>query len=161
MAFLLCCRYVLSRHSGIPGLISGGSAMLFKTLSKAEKTRKILIVDDEPDVIMFISRYLMHNDYNVITAENGKEALQKIADDEPDLVLLDARMPVIDGWDTLERIRKTPHSRDIPVIMVTACTQKRDIDEAAAWGVDDYITKPFDPADLIEKIAEVLKSKDK
>lgn len=126
---------------------------------KIKQKEKILVVDDEPDIIMFISKYLEHNDYDVITAINGEEALKKAAGEKPDLILLDARMPVIDGWETLERLRKHPDFNNTPVIMVTALCEAKDIAAASAYGVVDYITKPFDPVVLIEKISHVLQPK--
>ena len=100
---------------------------MFKSVQprKKQTQTKILVVDDEPDIIMFISKYLEHNDYNVITAANGKEALEKAANEKPDLILLDARMPVIDGWETLERLRKHSDLNNTPVIMVTAYAMQR------------------------------------
>lgn len=133
--------------------------MLHKMFNKRAQKEKILVVDDEPAMIMIISKYLEHKDYAVITAENGEEALQKAIDEKPDLVLLDARMPVMDGWETLKRVRKNPHLKDIPVVMVTACAQRQAIAAAIAWDVDDYVTKPFDPVELVEKVNKALKSK--
>lgn len=129
--------------------------------NKKSQKEKILVVDDEPDIIMLIRKYLEHNNYNVIMATNGKEAREKAANEKPDLILLDARMPVLDGWETLKRLREHPDLNNISVIMVTACAQRQDIATAVACDVDDYITKPVDFVFLLEKITETLESKHK
>jgi CheY-like chemotaxis protein len=128
---------------------------------KRAQKEKILVVDDEPAVIMIISKYLERNDYDVITAENGEEALVKTLNEKPDLVLLDSRMPVMNGWEMLKRLRKHPNLNSIPVIMVTALCEAKDVTIALTLGIEDYITKPFDPTRLAEKVNQALKSKRK
>ena len=123
------------------------------------KKEKILVVDDEPDFVSFLRQFLENRDYEVICAADGKEALEKVTNEKPDLVLLDANMPVMNGWDTLKHFRENPASEDIPVIMVTAYAQRQDIAAATAWGVDGYITKPVDFALLLEIVNETLESK--
>jgi CheY-like chemotaxis protein len=130
-------------------------------LKKRAQKEKILVVDDEPAVIMIISKYLEHKDYDVIAATNGEEALVKALIEKPDLVLLDSRMPVMDGWEMLKRIRKHPGLNNLPVIMVTALCEAKDVTIASTLGIEDYITKPFDPTDLVEKVDQALKSKRK
>ncbi len=128
---------------------------------KGAQKEKILVVDDEPAVIMIISKYLEHKGYDVITATNGEEALAKALNDKPDLVLLDSRMPVMDGWEMLKRLRKHQGLNNIPVIMVTALCEAKDVTTASNLGIEDYITKPFDPTGLVEKVNQALKSKHK
>lgn len=135
--------------------------MLHKMFNKRAQKEKILVVDDEPAVIMIISKYLERNDYDVITAENGEEALVKALIEKPDLVLLDSRMPVMDGWEMLKRIRKHRDLNSIPVIMVTAFCGAKDVTTASTLNIEDYITKPFDPTRLVEKVNQALKSKHK
>jgi CheY-like chemotaxis protein len=87
------------------------------------------------------------------------EGLEKAANEKPDLILLDTNMPVMSGHDMLERLREQPELKDIPVIMVTVVCEPQDIAIASSYGVVDYVTKPFDFTDLIEKIANALKNK--
>ena len=134
----------------------------FRVLSAAERgtlysaRARILLVDDEPDLLDTIQCRLEANNFDVITASNGKEGLQRAAGSKPDLILLDTNMPVAGGHEMLERIRKNPATTDIPVIMCTALCEARDIAAASAYGITDYVTKPFDYTELIEKITTAL-----
>ena len=120
---------------------------------------KILLVDDEPDLIDTIQCRLEANNFVVSTAFNGEEGLQKAASDKPDLILLDTNMPVMNGHEMLEHLRKDPDLKNIPVIMCTALCEAQDIAAASSYGISDYVTKPFDYADLIEKIANALENR--
>jgi CheY-like chemotaxis protein len=120
---------------------------------------KILLVDDEPDLIDTIQCRLEANNFVVSTASNGEEGLQKAASDMPDLILLDTNMPVMNGHEMLERLRKDPDLKEIPVIMCTALCEAQDITAASSYGISDYVTKPFDYADLIEKINNALENR--
>ena len=131
---------------------------LFKQKQKTDST-KILLVDDEPDLIDTIQCRLEANNFIVSTATNGEEGLLKAADDKPDLILLDTNMPVMNGHEMLERLRKSPDLKNIPVIMCTALCEAHDIATAMSHGISDYVTKPFDYADLIEKISNALENK--
>ena len=128
---------------------------LFKSKKKV-KQAKILVVDDEQDIVNTVQYRLKACDFNVITANNGKEGLEKVINEKPDLVLLDINMPIMDGHEMLERIRSRPDLRDIPVIMLTAYSDRRDISKAADLGIEQYVTKPFDFADLMDKISKAL-----
>jgi len=131
---------------------------LFKSGKKTGKA-KILIVDDEPDFVSTIQHHLEWSNYQTIVAVNGKEGLEKAAADMPDLILLDTSMPVMNGHETLENMSKNPQLKNIPVIMVTAACEVDDIATASSFGVVDYIAKPFDFAELKEKIANALEGK--
>jgi CheY-like chemotaxis protein len=131
---------------------------LFKSGKKSGKP-KILIVDDEPDYVTTIQQHLEWSDYQTAVAVNGQEGLEKAASEHPDLILLDTNMPVMNGHDTLERMSKDPQLKNIPVIMVTAACEMDDIATASSFGVVDYIAKPFDFAELKEKIANALAGK--
>jgi CheY-like chemotaxis protein len=120
---------------------------------------KILVVDDEPDCLSIIQCRLEWSKYEVVTADNGAEGLQIAENEKPDIVLLDNNMPVMDGLEMLERMRKKPVLRDMPVIMVTALCESRDIAAASAHGIADYVTKPVDFASLLEKIANLLENR--
>lgn len=110
--------------------------------------RKILIVDDEEDVRMFLEDFLSERDLRVETAANGDEALKKVADFHPDVVLLDVMMPGVDGMECLERIKdKYPK---IHVIMLTALKDEVRMEKAKKLGAYDYVVKPFS-LDYLEK----------
>lgn len=128
---------------------------LFKSKQKSVPA-KILVVDDEPDHVSTIQCRLEWCHYKVITATNGKEALEKAINEKPDLILLDTNMPVMNGHEMLERMRKDPILKGTPVIMVTAFCEAEDIATASSYGIKDYFAKPFDFAELMEKIANAL-----
>jgi DNA-binding response OmpR family regulator len=117
---------------------------------------KILVVDDEPDILRIVSYSLKKWGYEVITAANGQDGLDKIAAEEPDLILLDAGMPVMTGFQMLEELRSNPDWKHIPVIMLTAHSDPRDIDKARTYGILEYVTKPFSPIELREKVANAM-----
>ncbi len=126
-----------------------------KTRKKATPAR-ILVVDDEPDCLSIIQCRLEWCHYEVISAGNGEEALRAAEDEKPDLILLDTNMPVMNGLDVLERMRKNPVLRDTPVIMVTALCERQDIAAASAYGIAGYVTKPLDFTSLLDKISDIL-----
>jgi len=131
---------------------------LFSSKKKISKAR-ILVIDDEPDLVSTIQSRLEWCNCQVITAGNGKEGLEKAATEKPDLILLDTNMPVMNGHEMLEHLREHPDLRNIPVIVVTVTCESQDIAAASSYGISDYVTKPFDFADLMEKITNALKNK--
>ncbi len=123
---------------------------------------KIMVVDDEPDLLEVVKLILESDGYQVVTANSGQEALDKIEKEMPDLVLLDIIMPRMDGWEVFSRIKGNPKTHDIPVIMLTAKDQRIDkLIGLHVVRVDDYITKPFGRAELLERIKRVLQEKHK
>lgn len=116
--------------------------------------KRVLVVDDEPDTIMLLKHLLIQHGFNVSGAASGRECLKKIDEISPDLVLLDIMMPEMDGMETLLEIRKTSR---VPVIIVSAVDQKGQIVTALESGVDDYITKPFNNAEVIARVNAVLR----
>lgn len=122
---------------------------------KAEKP-KILIVEDEPGLVQTIQDRLEMFEYRVVTACNGKEGLEKAIAEKPDVVLLDVNMPTMDGFEMLEALRKHPEAAGCAVIMVTVRDGREDIARAEACGVEDYVTKPFELGELVEKVERVL-----
>jgi DNA-binding response OmpR family regulator len=122
---------------------------------KAEKP-KILIVEDEPELVQTVQDRLEMYEYQVMTAGNGKEGLEKAIEEKPDVVLLDVNMPTMDGFEMLETLRKHPESADCVVIMVTVRDGRDDIARAEACGVEDYVTKPFELGELVEKMERAL-----
>jgi DNA-binding response OmpR family regulator len=131
---------------------------LFKSKTKTARP-KILFVDDEPDVVSTVECRLKWADFDVVTALNGKEGLDKAETEKPSLILLDTNMPIMNGYEMLEQLRKNPQLKNIPVIMLTAMCEAQDIAKASSYGIADYVTKPFDFTELVEKITNVLKSK--
>lgn len=131
---------------------------LFKSGKKSGKP-KILIVDDEPDYVTTIQQHLEWSNYQAVIAVNGQEGLEKAASERPDLILLDTNMPIMNGHEMLEHLNKDPQLKSIPVVMVTAACEMDDIATASSFGIVDYIAKPFDFAELKEKIANALAGK--
>ncbi|MBI2190812.1 MAG: response regulator [Planctomycetes bacterium] len=125
---------------------------------RAKKTsaKKILIIDDEPIIVRTLQDRLKFTGYEVFTAADGEEGLQKAVQQKPDLVLLDIMMPKLDGHQVLERMRQMEDTREIPVIMLTARSQMEDVIKATSGGSADYVVKPFDLVALLEKIDKVL-----
>jgi len=132
-------------------------------LSKNENTNgnKILVVDDEQDIVTIIGKVLKKSGYEVITANEGLECIDKVSEELPDLILLDNIMPNMDGPTVLSKLKASKKTADIPVIMVTALADQEHITGAQKGGAVEYIIKPFDYTVLLEIIAQVLKSKQK
>ena len=127
--------------------------------TKKSERAKILVVDDEPNIVQTLKDRLEMNDYSVITASNGKEGLERACAEKPDIILLDVIMPIMDGLEMLERLRKNEATKGVSVIMLTARSQSHDIARANASGIDDYVVKPFDLSELLEKIEGILHAK--
>ena len=123
---------------------------------KKSQKIKVLVVDDEPNIVQTLKDRLEMNDYAVFTAHNGADGLQLAQDACPDVVLLDVMMPVMDGHEMLEKLRQQEWGAAISVIMLTARSQAQDIARARACGIDDYIIKPFDLTELLEKIENIV-----
>lgn len=118
--------------------------------------KKILAVDDERHIVRLIQVNLERAGYQVATAYDGREALQKIEAEKPDLVVLDVMMPYMDGLEALKRIRANPATRALPVIMLTAKAQDQDVFQGYSHGVDIYLTKPFNPIELLTFIKRIF-----
>lgn len=121
---------------------------------------KILVVDDYAENVDLLRELLKTNGYEVTTAYNGEEALQKVKREIPDLMLLDIMMPNMDGYQVCEELRKDERTKDIPIIFVTAKTEVKDWTHAIFnVGVNSYITKPINPKKLLDKVKSVLRMK--
>lgn len=123
-------------------------------MQESFKDRRILVVDDEERMVHFIRLNLEHDGFQVFEAFNGKQAIEKIRSNLPDLVLLDVMMPDIDGFEVLSMIRE---SSTVPVIMLTAKGEEEDRVHGLELGADDYITKPFSPRELVSRVRAVLR----
>jgi len=120
---------------------------------------RILIVDDEPFNVDYLEQELEELNYETIAATNGQEALEKIQKEEPDLVLLDIMMPVMDGFAVLERVKANPLLRDIPIIVISAMSDLESVVKGIKFGAEDYLPKPFEPTLLQARIAACLEKK--
>ncbi len=121
---------------------------------------KILVIDNEPIVFQVLQEELEINDgYEVFSASNGVEGLMKAMQEKPDVILLDVLMPIMDGYEMLEALRKQPGGDFSSVLMLTGQNQTYDFALANVYGVDDYIVKPFDPSELMGKIEVVIESR--
>ncbi len=131
---------------------------MLKLFRKQKKVTmpKILVVDDEPDLRATVAYRLKFSDCEVVTACNGREGLEQATAEMPDLILLDTNMPEMDGHQMLKRLRSTAELKHIPVIMVTAISEPCDIASASEYGISDYVTKPFNFAELMEKVQHAL-----
>jgi DNA-binding response OmpR family regulator len=116
--------------------------------------RRILVVDDEERMVRFIRMNLEHDGFQVSEAFNGKQAVQRLRDVNPDLILLDVMMPDLDGFEVLEMVREISN---VPVIMLTAKGEEDDRVRGLEKGADDYITKPFSPRELVSRVRAVLR----
>ena len=116
--------------------------------------RRILVVDDEERMVRFIRMNLEHDGFQVSEAFNGKQAIQKMRDVTPDLILLDIMMPDLDGFEVLETLREISN---VPVIMLTAKGEEDDRVRGLELGADDYVTKPFSPRELVSRVKAVLR----
>lgn len=128
----------------------------FFGLGKKTNNAKILVVDDEPNIVQTLKDRLEMNEYDVVTACNGDEGLKMAHQEQPDLILLDVIMPILDGHEMLAQLRQQDWGRDVSVIMLTARSQTQDIQRAKDCSIDDYIIKPFDLSELLEKIESIL-----
>jgi len=118
--------------------------------------KKILIADDRFEVVELVKVTLEGEGYQTIDAFDGREALEKIGKEKPDLILLDIIMPKMDGFEVLRNLKDDSNTKDIPVIMLTAKGQKVDKEKGGKLGAQDYIIKPFSPSHLLRKIEEIL-----
>ena len=121
--------------------------------------KKILIIDDESQILLVSAFRLKANGYAVVTALSGEQGLKKAQKEIPDLVLLDHVMPEMDGGEVLDRLKKDPVTKHIPVIMFTADTKRVKVGEFQTRGATDCLYKPFTPEELLSKVKEVLDKK--
>jgi DNA-binding response OmpR family regulator len=122
---------------------------------------KILIVDDEKDILELVSIILTENDMIVFKAKDGLTALEIANKEKPDLILLDIMMPEIDGWEVLKMLKIDEGTRNIPVAMLSCKSETRDKVLGIQEGAIDYITKPFAPEDLAMRVREILEKRKK
>ena len=117
---------------------------------------KILAVDDEKHIVRLVQITLEKEGYELITASNGREALEKVAVEKPDLVVMDVMMPEMDGLEALAKMKNDPATAGIPVIMLTAKAQDSDVFRGWQSGADLYLTKPFNPSELVTFVKRIF-----
>ncbi len=121
---------------------------------------KVLVCDDERHIVRLIQVNLERQGYQVVTAFDGKEGLEKIRAEKPNLVVLDVMMPYMDGFEVLKSIRREPETENLPVIMLTAKAQDKDVFEGYHYGADMYLTKPFNPMELVTFVKRIAQGAD-
>ncbi len=119
-------------------------------------SKKLLVVDDEKDILEILKAILEHAGYNVITAEDGEDGVQKAKQEKPDLIVTDVMMPRLDGYGLVEKIKADPETSYIPIIMLTAKDQAVDRYKGLSLGVAAYIVKLFDLDELTDTVNDVL-----
>lgn len=118
--------------------------------------KTVLVVDDESDVLLIVKTALLSEGYHVLTATNGPDALTIAMDNALDLMILDIMMPEMNGFEVLQRLRETPKTESLPVIMLTGVVDKTNMRHALDQGIVYYITKPFEFQDLLSKVKIVI-----
>ena len=127
------------------------------TAPAAVTGERILVVDDEADIVALVAYHLVKAGYRVSTASTGPDALAASRQERPALVVLDLMLPGASGYEVLEKLRTTPATRDIAVLMLTARREEPDRIKGLALGADDYLTKPFSPQELVLRVAAILR----
>ncbi len=123
----------------------------------AASTDRILVVDDEPDIVALVAFHLVKGGYRVVTASTGEDAINLARRERPALIVLDLMLPGMSGFDVLEKIREEVGTRDVAVLMLTARREEPDRIRGLSLGADDYLTKPFSPAELVLRVGAILR----
>lgn len=118
---------------------------------------RILVVDDEPEIVALVAYHLVKAGYRVSTAATGEDALEASRRDQPALVVLDLMLPGMSGLEVLERLRAEEATRDVAVLMLTARREEEDRLQGLSLGADDYLTKPFSPAEMVLRVGAILR----
>jgi len=130
-----------------------------RRLENADKTPVILVVDDNQQNLELLQAYLEDIDCRTVPARDGLEALEVVANDPPDLILLDIMMPKMSGFEVCRRLKNDPRHADIPVIMVTALSEFGDIERGIDSGTDDFLSKPVNKLELLTRVKTMLRLK--
>jgi DNA-binding response OmpR family regulator len=144
-------KYLRTRHQSVPitGARRGNVTRVTQGLGR------VLVVDDDEVIRQLIAVNLTLEGFDVCTAVDGKDCLEKVLDARPDVITLDVMMPRLDGWVTATQLRRNPDTAGIKVVLITARAQEDDWDRGRQIGVDAYLTKPFDPAEMIRVVREL------
>jgi CheY-like chemotaxis protein len=119
------------------------------------RRKRVLICDDDPVILRLLQVNLEIEGYDVISAHHGEEAVQLALSERPDLVVLDIMMPRMDGYEACQQIKSHDVTRDIPIVFLSAKAQQADIDMGTSFGVTQYLTKPFDPTELLQVVGRL------
>jgi len=125
--------------------------------TSAGNHRRLLLIDDDPNLILLVKDYLEFRGYDVITAENGREALEVLEQETPDMIICDVMMPEMDGYSLVSAIRQDPKTSWIPVLFLSAKGQSQDRVKGLNIGADVYMVKPFEPEELVAQVESSLK----
>ncbi|ELS03771.1 response regulator containing a CheY-like receiver domain and an HTH DNA-binding domain [Xenococcus sp. PCC 7305] len=125
--------------------------------SSQKDNKKLLLIDDDPNLILLVKDYLEFRGYNVVTAENGREALEVLDQNIPDMIICDVMMPEMDGYSLVQHIRQEPQTNTIPVLFLSAKGQSQDRVKGLNEGADVYMVKPFEPEELVAQVESSLK----
>jgi DNA-binding NarL/FixJ family response regulator len=125
--------------------------------TNAGNPKKLLLIDDDPNLILLVKDYLEFRGYDVVTAENGREALQVLEQQTPDMIICDVMMPEMDGYSLVSTIRSDPKTSWIPVLFLSAKGQSQDRVKGLNIGADVYMVKPFEPEELVAQVESSLK----
>lgn len=135
---------------GVRGGVEGGNFV-----AVTEPLGRVLVVDDDEVIRQLIAVNLQLEGFEVFTAVDGQDCLERVGEVAPDVITLDVMMPRLDGWVTAGRLREDPGTRHIRVVMITARAQEHDVRRGHEIGVDAYVTKPFDPNQLIQTVRKL------
>jgi two-component system phosphate regulon response regulator PhoB len=127
------------------------------TGQKAAAGERVLVVDDEPDIVALVAYHLAKTGYRVSTASSGTEALDAARRECPALIVLDLMLPGMSGYEVLEQLRASDGTRDVAVLMLTARREEQDRIQGLSLGADDYLTKPFSPQELVLRVGAILR----
>ncbi len=125
--------------------------------TSAGNHRRLLLIDDDPNLILLVKDYLEFRGYDVITAENGREALEVLDQETPDMIICDVMMPEMDGYSLVSAIRQDPKTSWVPVLFLSAKGQSQDRVKGLNIGADVYMVKPFEPEELVAQVESSLK----
>lgn len=123
--------------------------------------KKVLVVEDDRDILQLVALYLGNEGFRVVTATTGPEAMKQVKTEKPDLVVLDLMLPEMDGLEVCQRLRAQPDTAMLPIIMLTAKAEESDTVVGLELGADDYVTKPFSPKALVARVKAMLRRQDR
>jgi CheY-like chemotaxis protein len=118
--------------------------------------KKVLVVDDEIHIVHVVAIKLRHNGYEVISAENGAQALDLVLEEKPDIIVTDVQMPVMTGPEFVQKLRQNDQTKDIPVIMLTARSFTIEDEQKESLQISECLSKPFSPKELLRSIEDIL-----
>lgn len=146
----------IMKANGVLNVVGVAQAKLW-TINKNKDKPTILIVDDEPNVVDLVALSLVEGRFNIIKAYSGLDALEKVYQESPDMIILDLMMPGVDGYEVCKRVKENPVTRHIPVMMLSAKGELNDKITGMNQGADDYLTKPFDPMELEARVNVIIR----